>query len=106
MIKKIESNIQYSAKLYSTTNKIFQTERDDITRQRLLFTVIIGNHYDVLFNCISNERASLWEDIRLFMIENVAKTLVDKDWKYALDCYWQQIRRVFFVLILFNFKYI
>ena len=71
MDKKIESNIQRSAKIYSTTNEIFQTERDDITRQQLLFTVIIGDHYDVLFNCISNERA-LWEEIRLFMIENGA----------------------------------
>ena len=90
--KKTESNIQHSAKLFN--NKIFQTERDEITRQRLLFTNIIGDYCDVLFNCINNKRASLWEENRLFMIENGAMTLV-KDWKYTYDFCWYNIRRVF-----------
>ena len=92
---KNESSIRRSAELYATINPMFKAEREDITHQRLLFTVIVGDHYDVLFNGTSNEHAPLWEEIRLFMIENGAMTLVDKGWKYTSNCYWQAIRRVF-----------
>ncbi|KAL7071497.1 hypothetical protein ACQ4LE_009064 [Meloidogyne hapla] len=90
---KNESSIRRSAELYTTTNQVFKLEREDITRQRLMFTAIVSDHYDVLFNGTSNERAPLWEEIRLFMIENGAVTLLDKDWKYTASCYWQNIRK-------------
>jgi hypothetical protein len=93
---KNESSIRRSAEHYAATNPEFKAEREDIIRQRLLFAVIIGDHYDVLFNATSNERAPLWEEIRLFMIENGVVTLVDKDWKYTASCYWQNIRKVKF----------
>uniref|UniRef100_A0A915MLE8 Uncharacterized protein n=2 Tax=Meloidogyne TaxID=189290 RepID=A0A915MLE8_MELJA len=90
---KTESSIRRSAELYITTNPVFKAEREDITRQRLVFAAIVSDHYDVLFNGTSNERAPLWEEIRLFMIENGAATLGDKDWKYTGSCYWQNIRK-------------
>jgi hypothetical protein len=53
----------------------------------------LADHFEVLFNGTSNERGPLWEEIRQYMIEQGALTLVDKDWKYVASCYWQNIRK-------------
>jgi len=87
-----ESGIRRSAIQYMAS-PIFQEDLEEITRQRLIFTAILIDHSNILFGT-SNERGPLWEEIRQFMIEQGASTLVDKDWKYVASCYWQNIRKV------------
>uniref|UniRef100_A0A914I3P7 Uncharacterized protein n=1 Tax=Globodera rostochiensis TaxID=31243 RepID=A0A914I3P7_GLORO len=70
-------------------------ERDEITRQRLLFTAVLREHFEALFNASGGpeDRAAKWEEIRHLMIEQGTHTLLDKDWKYVAGCYWQNIRK-------------
>lgn len=87
------SSIRRCAARFMASNRFFQQERDQLMQQRLVFVAILHANFEQLFNAQPAERGPLWEQVRQFMVEQGAVSLLDKDWKYVAGCYWQNIRK-------------